>query len=632
MLSVLLFSLGLSVTPNADAIQVLAMGKQVAPEATYHQPMNKSSASVALFSEQRDLFSIVNSSGGEIAIDSITIHQPEGQSYEEYSLQDTANKPAPLDVQNVVLAPKERFDFYVRFYPVHSGVRKAVVTIQYAGDQSYSFQVSGKGRDNAKFFSKAGTSLQQIYGGPNTDEQATGMAADDQGNVYLVGQVTQVVDKFAYDLLVSKVTPSGELVWSKMWAGPFRDYTRDPGQNDQTGGGADAVTVDAAGNLYIAGAISRGRSNNDFAAFVMKVTPQGELAWEKLWRPEWPSSLLAKHGAQAYGLTTYDGRVYVTGSTGAARSGAESHIFALALEQTDGSLVWQKAIDPNPGVNDRGYTIAVHGDQLYIGGSANNRGYLLRMNGLADPQIAWFKKISAGTGSNINSLALDTAGNVFAAVDVRGLNCTFSLLKMDPSGQQLWAKTYVGGRANQNNNTHIVRTVGDDVLVGGRIAMAWMDGQMGDGFVMRCSGEGELKWSSFYYTGKGPDEIQETRIKGLAMSGQTLLCFGQLYTGNMNGVRYHGYWYDGTGKLGKFQPSISTQELKEPQCFAIEKGEVHDAAKLSKERQWIDTPETLIWQDARAKSDGKGPDEDWFFMRLDFGESGIAQPAPQGGR
>ncbi|MDA3962263.1 MAG: hypothetical protein PF961_15860 [Planctomycetota bacterium] len=618
MRSLLLVIIAVCCCPAAQAFELFASAKPVPNGGTYHQPMNNASSSVALFSEQRDLFSIRNTGDTDLTIASITLTEAEGVIDEEFTLQDAALKPAPLSVSNVTVAPGKFFDFYVRFYPVHSGVRTATVAISYGDGQTHSITVSGKGRDKATFFSNGNLAFQQIYGGPTTDEQATGMVADGAGHVYLVGHVTQVIDRFAYDILVTKATTDGKLVWSKMWSGPFRDYTRDCGQNDQTGGSADAVAVDADGNLYIAGAVSSSKGNNDYAAFVMKVTPDGAIAWEQQWRPEWPSSLLAKHGAQAYGLRVAGDRVYVTGSTGAARSGAESHVFVLAMHTTDGALAWQKAIDPTPGSNDRGYTVAVHDDYLIIGGSANNSAFLARLDGLADPKVAWINKISAGSGSNINSIDIDPEGAIYAACDVRGMNCTFSLLKVAPDGQALWGKTYVSGRANQNNNTHIVRAIGDDVFAGGRIAEAWMDGQMGDGLITRIGSDGSLKWAAYYFTGKGPDEIQETRIKGLALDGTALLCFGQLYTGNNNGVRYHGYWYNGLGTLEAFNPSFSPIAMTDEQCFHVEAGAGKNASDITKQRQWVDTPSTLIWQDATAKHDGHGPDEDWFLMRLNL--------------
>ncbi len=602
----------------ADGLSVVASGKPVPDGSTYHQPMNKSASSVALFSEQRDLFTIRNTGAAPVVIHGISLTEGEGVVDEEFTLQDTALKPAPLTLADHQLAPDATFDFYVRFYPVHSGQRTATVTIAHGDGAEYSFALSGSGRTDATFLAAADTTWQRIYGGAETDEQATGMAADGQGNVYMVGQVAEVADSFAYDLLLAKADASGNLLWSRLWHGPYRDYSRDTGQNDQTGGSADAIAVDAAGNLYLAGAVSRSSGNNDYAAFVLKVASDGRIAWERQWRPAWPSSLLAKHGAQAYALAVRDGRVYVTGSTGAGRSGAESHIFVLALAADSGELAWQRALDPSPGSNDRGYAIAVGTEQLYLGGSANNRAFLARLDGLDDPQVAWIERVDAGMGSSINALDLDSAGDLHAAVDVRGMNCTFSLLKVAPDGSLRWGRTYAGGRANQNNNTHLVRTVGEDVIVGGRIAMAWMDMQMGDGFLMRLGPDGELRWSAYYYTGKGPDEIQETRVKGVAVDGDTLLCFGQLYTGNNNGTRYHGYWYGGTGELEPYAPGVSPIALEDAQFFAIEGGAVIDAAEASPEREWIEAPQALTWQDPVNKLDGEAPDEDWFLMRLDF--------------
>ena len=83
---------------------------------------------------------------------------------------------------------------------------------------------------------------------------------------------------------------------------------------------------------------------------------------------------------------------------------------------------------------------------------------------------------------------------------------------------------------------HVVRLAGDHVIFGGMVALKGFDTSQGDGALIKLSKtDGSLAWATMYYTGKGPDEIAEHRVKGLAVVGSKLYVAGQIYTGNMNG-------------------------------------------------------------------------------------------------
>ena len=175
--------------------------------------------------------------------------------------------------------------------------------------------------------------------------------------------------------------------------------------------------------------------------------------------------------------------------------------------------------------------------------------------------------------------------------------------------------TYEGSN-NAQNNINLVKVVGEAILVGGRTGLSDYDTQMGDGFVAKLSGQdGALGWASFYFTGKGPNEIAEHRIKGVAFQEGNLLLFGQVYTGNLNGLRYWGYWYDGTGKLIDYRPPISPVYVPEDQVTPVSKGQVKDA---STSRTYVDGAPLLLYQDAQAKQDGHGPDGDLMFWSLEL--------------
>lgn len=601
----------------ADDVEVMTGGKVLKDGGSWHIPMNSASSKVALFSEQRERFSVYNKTAAPITIDAVSLTRGEGIMDEEFTLQDTALKPKPLAFKPVKVAPKKSFDFYVRFYPVQSRQMSAKVEIGYGGGKTYTFTVTGTGRDKAIFTRYFTTEMHKLLGGPKTDEMVTGLAADGEGNLYVAGQVTGVQDKFAYDLFFARINADGTLAWAKLWHGPFRDYTRDPGQNDESGGSSNAIDIDEKGFVYLAGSVSPGKQNNNFAALVLKIDPtSGQIVWEKLWRPDWPEALLAKHSAEAYALDVSNGHVYVVGTTGAAIENDNALAFLLSLSATDGTLEFQRYVDPTPKSTDRAYAVRADGKgNVYVGGLAAKVSLLMRFTAAdtAKPKLAWVKTVSTGWGSNINCLDVDAKGDLYASVDRRGAKTFFSFLKLSPEGELLWGRTYDGG-SNKNNNCAFVKVVGDAVFAGGRTGQSWYDSQMGDGKLIKVgAADGKELFSAFYFTGKGPDELGEHRLKGIAVRGKTLHLLGQVYTGSYNGVRYWGYWYDGVSKLSDYKPAIKDLALGEGSSKDIPTGKLKDASSA---RKLVDLLKLMPYQDAPAKKDGHGPDADLIYWKL----------------
>lgn len=395
----------------------------------------------------------------------------------------------------------------------------------------------------------------------------------------------------------------GKLAWAKFWHGPYRDFGADPGQNGASGGGANSMVIDEDGYLYVLGATSSNKNNSMFSALVLKIDPQsGEIIWKKVWRPKWGEKL-AKNSVMPYAIDVKNGKVYVTGEL---RTG----VLLLTLNAADGSIGSQYSIHLHAKSGDRGYAIKVNSaDQVYISGIANNKGFLLKFSE-KKKKLLWAKQLNVGWGSNINALDMDSSENLYLSVNSRGAKTTFAAVKMDQDGQTLWAKAYNSRSSNDSNNTNVVKVVGEDVYVGGRVGLSYYDAQMGDALLLKLNtNNGDLRWASFYYTGKGPDEIGEHRIKGIAASGNSLYLFGQVYTGNYNGYRYWGYWYDGVEKLTKYKVSVAPLQSED---FVTYNSTTKDATSL---RKYVDISK-MVYQDADVKNDGHGPDGDLIFWKL----------------
>ena len=586
-------------------------GSPVQDGGEWFTPLNAPGNTVALFSEQRDLFTINNTSDETVVINSITLVGQGDAADEEWRLQTLDLIPTVLEVSDHSLQPGERLDFYPRFYPVVGQEREAILTVNYDDGSSYQITIRGQGAPESSFLSAGDRDIANVFGRRVDDEQFGAMGADGDGNVYFSGNHETADDR----IIIGRMNADGSLAWAKVFDGPYSDRALDPGQNSETGGGADSLAWGADGYLYAIGNYSWTSSNNSFYSWVAKIDgSDGSLEWSKLWSSEGTISI-AREASVVYAVdAAASDRVFITGGTE-----GESQVLIAALDNSDGSVIWGRKIELSEGFNDRAYSVRyAGGGVVYLGGqTSGNAGFVARLTGAdgTEPELDWARRIELGTGGNVNSMDIDDNGNVYAVFDIRGANSTFAFGSLDSTGALRWAKNYAGN-AGDKNNAHVIRYWGDSVFVGGRTGQSAFDGQMGDGlFSFVEPATGEEQWSSFHFNGKGPDELTEHRVKGAALVGDTLYLGIQVYTGTMNSVRYWGYWYDGPATVDDFAsgPEVGTLEGTmtllgsddgTSNGVAIDVDSDSDLAA-----DWGDADE-LIWQTAQEKGDGTPPDAD----------------------
>jgi hypothetical protein len=135
----------------------------------------------------------------------------------------------------------------------------------------------------------------RTWGGTDWD-RGFGLAVDDTGAVYVVGEFIDTVDfdpgpgvdehttNGLFDAFLSKFSSAGDLVWAYTWGGEgdVWDYGRD-------------VAFDSSGYLYVTGSFGSG-ADFDFGpgayellaygkwdAFLSKIAPDGTLQWARSW-------------------------------------------------------------------------------------------------------------------------------------------------------------------------------------------------------------------------------------------------------------------------------------------------------------------------------------------------------------
>ncbi len=587
---------------NTSALELLSTAQVVG--ATWAIPLNSATASLAIYSEQREPFTLRNKSGHAVTVTAVTLTPGAENLADEWALQKYDITAQPLVAAGQSLAADGTLDFYVRAYPMVGQQRTATLSIT-TDVGALTVALSVRGAPDSAWASGTTAVSERVLGTPNGEEQPGGLVVNAAGDTFVSANVNFSTNAA---MMVARANANGTLAWAKSWDGAFTDRSRDPGQNGESGGPQGSLGADTAGNLYLAGASSTSNANSLYRGALARIDADGAMTWQKLWGYGTPT--VANQNAELYGVDATGSTLYAVGTTGGAVQNSEALVLLLAVDPATGALKASKAFDLNPTYNDRGYAVRADGQgNVYLGGNGNGRAWLMKVSAADTTQsVAWAKELPIGIGGNVNALDVDAAGNLYAALDVRGSITTIAVARFAPDGTLAWARQ-IAGIAGDKNNVHAVRVVGDKLWVGGRLG--GIDGQMGDGWVGRFTLDGVMDWSAFHYSGKGPDELAEHRVKGLQVQGNDVFLVSQVYTGSLNGVRYHGAWYTGQAPAASYNlaPTNTTAKAE----IALPSGAFVDAASLL---SWSPVPTTLVLQSAADKHDGVAPDADLMITHL----------------
>ena len=528
------------------------------------------------------------------------------------------------------MASGSSYDFQLNYCPVFGGTRSAEVIITYNTSNTFSFTISGRGRP-VEFteFSNGTLTMHKLWGGydNNQDERPAGMVMDSSGNMYFAGSGKYLSsDMYYYDIFVGKVNANGMPGWQNVYHSNYKDSIPDPGQNDKSGGSANAIVIDDSGYIYVTGIAGNG-SNSAFLALIMKIDPaNGNVVWQKYWFGD-VNRLGYTDSAESYAIEVADGTVYITGQ-GYDYSTSTQGIYVTALSANDGSRKWSRIINPDDNsYKDRGYAIKADGmGNLYVAGwQGANWGSptLCKLGDInSNPRVLWVKNFAMGMGCNFNSMDIDNNGNVYLSADRRGATTYFTIVRVSSDGNSIISKTFPGTGGGLNN-TYVVSIIGDSVYVGGRIGISGLDTAKGDGILLKLnSSDLSLDWAAVYYSGNGPQQVCEHHIKGIGLIDNELYLYGQVYTGNANYFRYYGYWYDLPGELENYSPQI-TDVSSTTTILDMSNAGLVDGSKNGGIYESIGTGRNIEFQDAAEKNqdtNGSQVDGDVFFMRLDLPE------------
>lgn len=296
-----------------------------------------------------------------------------------------------------------------------------------------------------KYDDDGNTKWVKRYNGPgNNQDEATAIASDALGNVYVTG-VSIGADQFG-DYATIKYDKDGNTKWVKRYDGPGAGLDR-----------ANAIAVDNAGNVYVTGESFDIGNLSDYAT--IKYDANGN----QLWVARYNSPANSADEANALVVDAFD-NVYVTGT-----SFGSNGTWDIATVKYNSAGVQQWAARFEGPHFDEANDIALDANgSVYITGESSNE-YLTVKYSAGGLQI-WLAFYDGGGADIANALVVDAFGNVYITGGSRVNNNTFedyATVKYNIHGQQQWVARYDGPAHLNDVATDIALDENDNVYVTG---------------------------------------------------------------------------------------------------------------------------------------------------------------------
>ena len=316
----------------------------------------------------------------------------------------------------------------------------------YGGGTSYDYAT-------IKYNSAGVQQWAAIYNGPgNGADSAFSIAVDNSGNVYVTGK--SVGSGTSYDYATIKYNSAGVQQWAARYNGPVN------GDDVPT-----SIAVDGTGNVYVTGESVGSGTSNDYVT--IKYNSSGVQQWVQRYNGPGNGDDIA-HSLAIDSL----GNVYVTGG-----SYINVTVRGYATIKYNSAGVQQWIAMYNGPVNnlDFAYSLAVDGSgNVYVTGASYGNGTYydyatIKYNSAGVQQ--WVSRYNGlGNGDNAAiSLAVDGSGNVYVTGESAGSGTSYdyATIKYNSAGVQQWAARYNGPGIGANVAYSLVLDGSGNVYVTG---------------------------------------------------------------------------------------------------------------------------------------------------------------------
>lgn len=390
---------------------------------------------------------------------------------------------------------------------------------------------------------EADTAWVRTYNGPgNISDNASAIAVDDSGNVYVAGSCDVRPTMEGAKYVTIKYYPNGDAAWVRRYSGPAKHSDR-----------AYAVAVDACGNVYVTGSSSQDSSypSDDTDYATIKYDIDGRRLWVRTYDgldEDWNMD-----GACDIAVDS-SGNVCVTGTSTDSETGTD---YTTIKYDRDGNLLWLKRYD-GIGYESEDHANAMvldaHGN-VYITGESHGprsdpagidwesvRGEVW----LSTPDYVtikydplgnelWVRRYD-GPGNAWDwayDIAVDASGNVYVTGSSYGAEANsrpdYATIKYDSSGNQLWVRRY-NGPENRDDVAEAVAvdTFGNVYVTGRSIGVRGMVRVDYDYVTIKYDANGDQLWLRRY---DGPKKYSSDQAEAIALDG-----LGHVYVTGSSGT------------------------------------------------------------------------------------------------
>jgi hypothetical protein len=346
-----------------------------------------------------------------------------------------------------------------------------------------------------------------------------GIAVDNSGNVYVVGQsgASWGSPERAYtgddDAFAAKLGSDGSLTWNTFLGGSSGDY-------------GYGIAVDGSGNVYVVGQSGASWGSPERAytggadAWAAKLGSDGSLTW---------NTFLGGSGSDEGRGIAVDGsgNMYVAGHSDATWGSSpvraytgNNDAFAAKLG-SDGSLTWHTFLGGSG--TDYGYGIAVDGSSnVYVAGynyatwgspvrayTGNNDAFAAKLG--SDGSLTWNTFLGGSSYDYGSGIAVDGSGNVYVvgysyatwgSSPVRAYTGDYDAFaaKLGSDGSLTW-NTFLG-ESNYDEGRGIAVDGSGNVYVTGYSEATWGSPERAytagyDAWAAGLAGDGSLTWNTF---------------------------------------------------------------------------------------------------------------------------------------
>jgi len=320
-------------------------------------------------------------------------------------------------------------------------------------------------------YNSAGDSVwvKKYNGSGSNHDEATSIAVDASGNVYVTGTSYGTVSSHGLfqDYITIKYNSGGIQMWAAAYNGPGTD-------NDYS----NSIAVDGSGNVYITGvsgggSTGSGSTYDDYAT--IKYNSSGIMQWVSRYTGMGGTGLDLAYQLKIDLL----GNVYVTGKSTGTASGFD---YATIKYNTVGTMMWVSRYNGPGNGADEAYSIALdRTGNVYVTGKSDGGASAMydiatiKYNSLGSQQWAGRFNGTSGSQDEGKAISVDTASNVY--VTGYSTNTTtaedFETIKYNSAGTQLWEMKYTnsGSAGSQDaavsifaDNSGIVYSAGMSAL------------------------------------------------------------------------------------------------------------------------------------------------------------------------